>query len=295
MQAEARIDSMGATGPTFAFFRTLGNDMPPLHSPTQTVDNLRFILDHEPPLESCSRHFILNRIVDPARLELLRTMLSRAGYEPRIVPFEEGAFRALADDDQRRAYLTNNNPTRNLSLDLGSAIADYVLPFDGQLFMTQHAWKQIRADVAAHPDCPAFVVPMTRLLHNDEALQPGRVHRDEFGGPSEPQILFSSRCPERFDETIPYGAGPKMEMLIRLGVPGIWNHFDSPYWRALQERPRSRFAGACRQAGYVYRLASGNPLAAITRRARFEARRASVANMIDRTSREVQDPQARPS
>jgi hypothetical protein len=281
-----------AAGPTFAFFRTLGNDSPPLHSPTQTVDNLRFILEHEPRLEGCVKHFILNRIVDPARVELLLKILSGAGLMSHVVPFDRHAFQSLPGDEERWAYLTNNNPARNLALELGAALADFVLPFDGQIFMTQEGWNQIRAEVAAHPGCPAFVVPMTRLLMNDEALSPSRINRDEMNGPSEPQLLFSSRCPERFDETIPYGSGPKMEMLIRLGVPGGWNKFGSPYWRSLQARPRSPFAGQCLKAGYVYRLASGNAVASMTREMRSRTRRESIESMIENARRVPHPPRA---
>lgn len=36
----------------FIIVRIIGNDLPPRHSPNQTIDNLRFILEHEPDLEA---------------------------------------------------------------------------------------------------------------------------------------------------------------------------------------------------------------------------------------------------
>lgn len=273
------------TGPTFVLYRILGNDMPPIHSPTQTLDNLEFILRHERPLEDCSKRFILNRIVDPERADKLRAALAAAGHPVDEIPFDPAVYRGLSDPQARGNYLTNNNPGRNLAMDLGASVADYVLPFDGQLFMPADAWQDIRARVSAVPDCPVWVVPMVRLLYNDEALRPGTLQREEVQGQSEPQIFFSRHCRDRFNEALPYGTGPKQEMLIRMSVPGPWHNRPGQLWDEMRSRPRSEHAGKALQAGLVYRLASGNPIATLQNKNRGVARKDSVLRfreMVDR-------------
>ena len=41
---------------TFAFYRILGNDLPPRHTVGQTLEKLDFILKNERPLEGCSKY-----------------------------------------------------------------------------------------------------------------------------------------------------------------------------------------------------------------------------------------------
>jgi hypothetical protein len=265
---------------TFALVRVLGNDMPPLHSETQTLDNLRFLLEHEPALEGCTKHFILNRIADEDRFEELRRILEAAGHVPDVIPFDEDEYSALESAEERSFYLTNNNSARNRALELGRARADVVLPFDGQIFVPLGGWAELRAAALAHPDCPAFVVPMARLLDNAEALSSERVRREEERGPSEPQLAFGRTFTDRFDESIPYGRGPKIDLLMRLGVAGPWDEWRKPYWVQMRARPRSVLAGQARTAGWVYRLAAGNEAAVTRIDDRQRARMQGVQNLV---------------
>ncbi|MCE9582556.1 MAG: hypothetical protein K8T20_08695 [Planctomycetes bacterium] len=271
--------------PTFVLYRILGNDMPPIHSLSQTLDNLQFILKNEPPLENCSKRFILNRIIDPDRVKALRGLLAAAGHPVDEIPFERDVYRGLADPQHRSNYLTNNNPGRNFALKLGVALADYVLPFDGQIFMPEPGWQDIRLAVAEVPECPAWLVPMVRLLTNEEALQPTPVDRDEAEGQSEPQVFFARNSEEQFDESLPYGSAPKQEMLIRLGVPGPWQFHPGPFWEGLRSRPRSKHVDQALQAGKVYRLASGNPVATIQNSKRRQVRLDSVVKFREKVDR----------
>ncbi len=274
-----------ATDRTFVLFRILGNDMPPIHSPTQTVDNLQFILKNESALPGCTKRYILNRIVDPERAATLRKLLADSGHQVDEIPFEPGVYKGLANPQDRSNYLTNNNPGRNRALDLGAGAADYILPFDGQIFVPAEGWTDTLDAIAELPDCRAWIVPMVRLLFNDEALKPGVLQRTEVQGQSEPQVFFSSASKDRFDESLPYGNGPKQEMLIRLDVPGPWTHRPGPLWDAMRARPRSEDAGKARQAGVVYRLASGNPIATLQNRERGLARKDSVLLFRQRMDR----------
>lgn len=273
--------------PSFALCRILGNDLPPLHSPGQTLRNLRFILDHEPASARCSKIFILNRIVDRERRERLHGLIVGAGHTVDVIEFDDDAYRGLPTALERGDYLTNNNAARNRALTLGLAEADLALPFDGQTFFTAAAWQQLRADVADQPECPVFVVPMVRLLHNREALGLERVHRDEELGPSEPQLMWTRQCSDRFDEALGYGRGPKVELLMRLGIAGQWDGWKHPYWDQMRACPRSPCAGQARPAGFCYRLATGNKTATFRIDARQRARMQGLAGLVahvDRTT-----------
>ena len=55
---DAREDS-------FALCRIIGNDLTPRHRKGQSHDNVRFILENEPPLDGCRKLWLVNRIADP--------------------------------------------------------------------------------------------------------------------------------------------------------------------------------------------------------------------------------------
>lgn len=266
---------------SFALVRVLGNDLPPLHRPTQTLDNLRFLLAHEPALPGCRKQFILNRIADPERREALRALVEAAGHPVDAIEIDEGAYCSLDSARDRGDYLSNNNGARNRAIELGLATADVVLPFDGQTFFTLEGWQELRAVAEAHPKCPAFVVPMVRLLDNAEALGP-RIERQEEQGPTEPQLAFTRACRERFDERVHYGRGPKVELLIRLGVAGPWDEWVGPRWTRMRAMPRAAQSGQARSAGFVYRLASGNSDATVRVRERQEARKEGLDRLVAR-------------
>jgi hypothetical protein len=95
---------------------------------------------------------------------------------------------------------------------------------------------------------------MVRITDNSTVLQKSfnPTPRDE------PQIIFRRDAQEMFDERFPYGHRPKVELLYRLGVPGVWDDVEVKEY----ELPRpllSQEAGQVGDAGWVARLNSGNP------------------------------------
>lgn len=250
----------------YSDIHTPGNDLPPRHSPGQTLNNLKFILQHEPPFADCRKVWILNRLVDPAK-ETAIIKLLRDWHQPFIrIPFDSvvyarTAFRYndfLVDDffyvaDYRRAtqnlrrmavdhtyhdknlYVMNNNGARNLALEDGRFASRWVLPFDGNCFISAQAWQEIRASLEAHgKQFKYFVVPMVRssecvarwfsksppsssdwkqarLTNNTVLLEPNA--RPEAS--DEPQIIFRHDAMERFNESMRYGRRSK-------GMIGEW-------------------------------------------------------------------------
>jgi hypothetical protein len=285
LEAAYRASPMASEPDTFVLYRILGNDLEPRHRKGQTRGSLGLILAHEAAFEDCEKRWILNRIVDRDEEGRIIDLLERSGQQYTRIPFdleaygrigweargfpEEGfflgeAFAKLSSELKLRAevharslknlYVMNNNGGRNAALDEGRSLAKWVLPFDGNCFLTPSAWAEIRAAVTAQPYLKYFTVPMLRVARNEVLL------RDHVGHPpeDEPQLLFRRDASERFDEAFPYGRRPKVELLLRLGVPGPWSGWSSDSWDLPAPKPAAE-AGQFGTAGWVGRLESGRP------------------------------------
>jgi hypothetical protein len=273
---------MDAAPDTFVLTRIIGNDLVPRHAEGQSLANLRFILDHEPTLEGCEKRFVVNRILDDAARIAIVEALEARGVPFTVIPFDwdafartaydhapfapgffqSRAFDALTEEERQRAlvrtyvpknlYVMNNNGARNLALVEGRALAKWVLPWDGNCFVTEDAWAEIRAAVAAARDRRYLIVPMARLTDNARLLEPG--FRPEAA--EEPQVMFRSDAEEAFDERQVYGRRPKVELFCRLGVEGPWDKWRLDPWD-IPPRKVSPEAHRVAQGGWVARLFSG--------------------------------------
>lgn len=287
-----------AAGPDFLLIRIIGNDLEPRHRAGQSRDNLRFILEHEPALPGCDKLFLLNRIVDPAEEARLAALLADHGQAPLRLPFDPGAYaragwetdpipagllagpglaRLDAETADRLWHATwarknraamNNNGARNAALAAGRAAgARWILPWDGNCFLTAEAWAALRAAVLARPELRYFVTPMARIANNAALLVPGPA--PEAG--EEPQILFRADAAEAFDPAFAYGRRPKVELFWRLGVPGPWDKWKDDPWDPPRRSPAPE-SGRFGTAGWVARLASGKERLEQADAASFKAR-----------------------
>ncbi|MDY7029028.1 MAG: hypothetical protein SVR04_12080, partial [Spirochaetota bacterium] len=242
---------------TFVLYRIIGNDLVPRHKKGQSRENLRFILEHEPDLQSCEKRFVLNRIIDAGEEAAVMHLLDSYGMPFIRIPFSEQEYAGrkwdleglpepgytlskqydeLPDDFRGRLYkrlyrhknnyLINNNGARNAALSDGKDRAKWVLPWDGNCFLTREAWEEIRATVTARPWYPYVIVPMARVVDHAPILEEGfRPVADQ-----EPQIIFRRDSDSCFDEDYYYGRRPKVEFLWRLGVPGPWDEWAIEPW-----------------------------------------------------------------
>ncbi|WP_019628337.1 alginate lyase family protein [Thioalkalivibrio sp. AKL10] len=268
---------------TFVLYRIIGNDLYPRHAKGQSRQNVRFILENEPELADCEKRWVVNRIFDAGERQAIIDLLEQHGQPYLEIPFEAEAFAQIGCDysaypepgflsstafygaepvqqervftaayRKKNLYLMNNNGARNAALEDGRSRAKWVLPWDGNCFVTRSGWEAIRSAVRAAPHLPYFAVPMQRITDNAELL------RDDFT-PSpveEPQLLFRRDARERFGENHPYGRRPKVELFWRLGIPGKWDRWKDDPWDQSRAEP-SPDAGAWGVAGWVARLASG--------------------------------------
>lgn len=268
---------------TFVLYRIIGNDLYPRHEIGQARNNLQFILDNEPKLAHCEKRWVVNRIFNPREEQAIIGLLRRHRQSFVRIPFDETKYQQVPWDTNcfpepgflagerfeslpegkrktvitaayrlKNNYVMNNNGARNTALRDGRSRAKWVLPLDGNCFVTKKAWDRLRADVAASPYLPYFVVPMTRMARNEDVLAK-RYVPDPI---SEPQLMFRFDAREEFDERYCYGRRPKVELLLRLGVPGRWQRWKDESWDP-KRRPASPESGRFGVAGWVARLSSG--------------------------------------
>ncbi len=283
LRAEAAARGLDREPDSFVFYRVIGNDLYPRHQSGQSLQNVRFILENEPRLIHCERRWVINRIVDPEDEAAIVALLQSAG-EPYIhIPFELADYARAAWDlepfvqagfmlferpdamGERRFtraktrarrlkvnYAMNNNGARNAALRDGRTRAKWIMPWDGNCFVTEQGWDELLEAVRAQPHLKYFVVPMARLTDHrvlsDAGYRPQAVE--------EPQILFRRDALEEFDESFCYGRRPKVELLWRLGVPGSWDISSDDIWD-LPRPAASAEAGQYAWAGWVARLPSG--------------------------------------
>lgn len=299
----------------FALIRVIGNDLPPRHALGSARANVQFILEHEPELADCEKSWVINRIVDPVEEAAILALLERHGQSHVRIPFvladyarigwdldglpERGGLlgpqmRQLLTDNlapelrvrlSKNNYVMNNNGARNAALHIGRGRAKWVLPWDGNGFVTAAAWHEIRAAVLAQPYLKYFVVPMARIRANYDVLRP------DFrpAAVEEPQVLFRRDAAEEFDLAYAYGRRPKIALLWRLGVPGPWSNLPVQPW----DPPKpalSPEAGQFARCGWVARLESGDRKMESGERAyrkRGRARSRAILAMLDGLDRRV--------
>lgn len=322
---EYQLSGLHSEPDTFVLYRIIGNDLPPRHVQGQSRANLAFILEHEPNFPDCEKRFVVNRIVDPGEDTPIRTLLDRAGYAYHHIPFNLDEYRSIPWDLQgippeyapysqgftrlspaeqgrvlmrlyrhKNNYVMHNNGARNLALRDGRNRAKWVLPWDGNCFLTAQAWEAIKASVVARPEIPYHIVPMARITDNALLL------RQDFSPPAleEPQILFRKDAELEFNPDYPYGRRPKVELLWRLGVPGSWDGWSLEPW----DFPCPDYAeqaGTFAMAGWVARLFSGqveleeNP-GIKTEAMRGLARVDAVLGTLDELDDQAHGPKCRP-
>ncbi|WP_159808774.1 hypothetical protein [Litoreibacter roseus] len=283
--ASAEAQRYRAGRDTFVLYRIIGNDLPPRHQDGQSRQNIEFILQNEPPLEDCETWWVINRIFDEANRTQLIELLDRHKQRYIEIPFDWDAYRgvkmdtslfptpdfltsdahaALDADAQERAvlahnrrknlYIMNNNGARNTALDHGRNLAKWVLPWDGNCFLTEDGWRKIRQGVIDSNDVPYHLVPMARVDSNSEYLN----EETAPNATEEPQIIFHAKSRERFNDAIPYGRRPKVDLMRRLQSKGPWSFRKNDPWDvpAAETCPDAwRFVLS---PGWVGRLSSGD-------------------------------------
>ena len=289
-------NSMQQAHDSFVLYRIIGNDLYPLHARNQSYRNLQFVLENEPELPGCEKRWVVNRFVDKEQERAVVALLEKHRQQYRVIPFVEEDYRRIGFDldcftnpdflasetfkalpalTRARAvvaayrlknnYVMNNNGARNAALREGRDRANWILPFDGNVFVTEAGWEAIRRDVLSSVQLQYFVVPMTWIESNSLLLDPGFVPNPI----DEPQLLFRRDAAQEFDDRFPYGRRPKVEMFWRLGIPGDWDRWQDDPWDPARPTQLPIRVGT---AGWVARMCSGLDATALEDTATFKER-----------------------
>lgn len=265
---------------TFCLVRIIGNDLYPRHKKGQTRENVRFILENEKDFPDCTKLWIVNRIFDANERDHVVQMLEEFRQEYVEIPFVEDEYRTIPLDTdlkpsllskeyfelgprqkdrymammyrKKNNYVMNNNGARNRALIEGKKRAKWVLPWDGNCFVTPSAWHDISKDITSNPWMRYFVVPMARALSNQSLLE----NAEQPDPVEEPQIIMRKDATANFNEQFNYGRRPKVELFWALAIPGKWDRWKDDPWDQIRREllPESNQFGV---AGWVARLYSG--------------------------------------
>ena len=230
------------------FYRIIGCPLPPRHNESQLWDNLKYLLATEPKLERARKIFVLNRLEPKLESEVRRFIENDYGLETLAMPLDMSEYRPFQMEDtyglskklwdpyltekfsrmNARLYVMNNNGARNYALRQGLKRGwAWTLPFDGNCIFTTETWTQFLADLdeAKAAKKAYMAIPLVRtLLDANRSLV-------RSGVPGEHQVAFNRDAKVQFDPTQPYGHRPKVNLLWRLGIPGVWDNWirDAPF------------------------------------------------------------------
>jgi hypothetical protein len=262
------------------FYRIIGNNLAGLHYSDQSINNLRYIIERESAYNgNVQKVFILNRITSQYHNSQLKKLINDSGNECIEIAFDTTAYDLISYDidnlpdykywlqnlslwerlsafaalrESKNKYAINNNGARSFALQNGRSRFPITFPWDGNCFLPDIHYSEIVSKFCIkNVDC--VVVPMERALDNLHIS-----HESVCTNPKdEPQIAFSSLSTIDFNIDLPYGNQPKVELLKRLGCPGIWDKWTKKYpWKEFVYEVENNVN--YNEAGAVYRLASGN-------------------------------------
>lgn len=187
---------------------------------------MQYALAYEGDLPECKRRWVINKIVNATERALLIETLLQAGYtkEDILIRWFNATEVAMAPRDSWLDLVTQQNEARNVAIEDGiRSGATWVLPFDGNHFITREAWASIRASarLAEERGQTYMKVPVHRLYKEQD---PTWVHsaakfvdiKKHAPVMIESQLAFHRTATERFQPGMVYGMQNKLETLARV-------------------------------------------------------------------------------
>ncbi|EPZ35643.1 hypothetical protein ROZALSC1DRAFT_28135 [Rozella allomycis CSF55] len=272
-----------------ALVRIIGNDLPPRHSPGQSLSNLKFLLENEEEFADTEKIWIINRIVDLEKEKEIIRLLDHHNKTYYRIPFVMEEYQNVMFNYNRfhvpdivhskdfqllsktlknyvydeiyhykNLYAMNNNGGRQFALDVGNQIAEWTFVLDGNIFLTEEAFNDIMHEIKQYGSkFRYFVVPMIRLTSNDQLLERSghwkRIWR--MNATEEPQIIFHKRAAMTFNPNMRYGRRSKAELLWRLGIDYGYSKRRILPWETDISIGSNKLA---KEIAYVFRLFSGS-------------------------------------
>ncbi|GAQ78914.1 hypothetical protein KFL_000200670 [Klebsormidium nitens] len=209
--------------PKFMLFRLIGNNMPPLQSSGQLLWNTEYALKHEADFPDCRKRWIINQVVNTTEKQLILDLLKLHGYGSEDILTRELDYDELIarPEPDWEVFVTAQNQGRNAAIQNGKAAgATWILPFDGNHFITNQAWRRIvrSARWAMKAGHQYFKVPMYRVAERQDSawlnasttFQTALQYAPLKG---ESQIAIRNTAARHFPEDIRYGKRNKWNFL----------------------------------------------------------------------------------
>lgn len=296
--------------------RIIGNDLPGLHNPMQSINNLEFILKNEPNDDDIEKIFIINRIISIEKKNKIIKILGKYSKKYTEIPFDPSEYLKISWDTQdlpdqnyweekkrtewdylcherakrksKNAYLMNNNGARNAAIELGISLGyDWVLPFDGNCFLSSAQISELKNSIRKlKHETKYLIIPMERCIENTTDL----AYKKSDSPTEEPQVCFHRTAKLRFDENRVYGNQPKVDLFKRLNIPGVWDKWKFEYpWKLMAFEKCTDKSEAWAYASSVFRLASGNSEATKDANNRANTRAKAIINFLDTVYKYCED------
>lgn len=258
----------------YGIIRILGNNLPGVHSDTQTYDNLKFTLENENDFNNCEKIWIINRIIDPILEEKYINILKKFNKKYLVIPYIKSDYEKLKNNNfvnlneleniknitnrnykifnklyNHSLYLININGSRNYGLDYGKQKYLYTFILDGSCFFTKEQFNLI--DTNLDETNEYLVIPMLRLDKNNINIDINKMEK------VEPQLGFKNSSKLKFNEKLPYGIGNKVELLRVIKARGKHNkNPDNKYILNIPDRDKVNVN--FQEISSILRLSKGN-------------------------------------
>jgi len=193
------------------------------------MEVLEQILKTEPELEGAQKWYVVNRLANIPWRRCIVEMLDRYDAHYVTIPFNRNVRR---DTASLKLHGLNLNNARNVAVQAGLAMTPWSVVLDGDCIFDEQGWQPV-IEAMRRADTQYLSIPHRR--DNSDEL-------------AEPMLAFHETSTERFDESIPFGQGDKLELLYRLG------HDRTPMSGHLQVE-----GDLTQVVGSVTHLATGDP------------------------------------
>lgn len=245
---------MSSNTKKYLIMRILGNDIPIIHSNTQTYENLVFTVKNEINFENTDKIYLLNRIADKRKRSDIINLLNKYSIPYIEIPFVYEEFKKIPKIDEfvtilydymmdnkkllseshykkiskellnYRIYLMNINVARNYCIEYGKKNGyEWTFVLDSNSFFTDEYYNNIIKNIK--DDTEYISIPQIRLndgkLVNEDIFL--STEKLELLPEQEHQLGFKITSKYVFHEDLPYGSMNKAELLNALGIPGKWS------------------------------------------------------------------------
>lgn len=253
--------SADTSRPLAVIFRIIGNENPPRDNIGQRLRVLEYILKEEPTFDSVEKWYILNRLQNIQYRRAVCELLDRYNAKYITIPLDRNSVISAPDYATKVCAAVGINHARNIAIEHGRWLANYVVVLDGDCMFDKEGWD-------------AVAERMVDNTHQYISIPHVRTSIDRItvtGKQAEPMVAVRSDAVFRFDESIPFGKGDKLKFLYQLGH---------------DQTPGSGHCGVEGDmtvlTGYVLHLATGNEQIEESTKVRIEARDESMVKLMSR-------------